>query len=143
MKVVLMTEAGIFSRSAISSFEIARESERKEKRRDDVHEEDPHDGRAWKDHGVADVWPVGGSELVRVSSPQVLATTPATSSKGMRKREEARGQDRQHERNQHNCTHAQHHQPGLGDSRGEFGPRFHPAIECSTYKMSAVYSLYR
>jgi hypothetical protein len=30
---------------------------------------------------------------------------------------EAQGQDRQHERDQYNCTQAQHHLPGLGDGR--------------------------
>src|SRR6476620_2824522 len=51
-----------------------REKGGSEKRRDDVHEEDLHDGHAWKDHSVADVGPVGGSELVRVGEDRRIAT---------------------------------------------------------------------
>src|SRR6266550_1267428 len=45
-----------------------------EKCRDDVHEKDLHDGHARKDHGVADVRPVGRCELVRVGEDRRIAT---------------------------------------------------------------------
>ncbi len=51
-----------------------REKGASEKRRDDAHEEDFHDGHAWKDHSVADVRPVSGSELVRVGEDHRIAT---------------------------------------------------------------------
>ena len=70
MKVVRMTEAGWHFLEARDFVLRNRSGEREkvvsEKRRDDIHEEDLHDGHAWKDHGLADVRPVGGSELVRV-----------------------------------------------------------------------------
>ena len=78
MKVVRMTEAGRHFLEARDFVLRNRSGEREkgasEKRRDDVHEEDLHDGHAWKDHGVADVRPVGGSELVRVGEDRRIAT---------------------------------------------------------------------
>ena len=109
-----------------------REKGASEKRRDDVHEEDLHDGHAWKDHSVADVRPVGGRELVRVGKDRRIATGARNDARHLVERhaekEEAQDQDRQHERDQHNCTQAQHYQPGLGDGRGEFRSRGHPDL---------------
>ena len=90
-----------------------REKGASEKRRDDAHEQDLHDGHAWKNHGVADVRPVGGSELVRAGEDRRIVTGARNDARHLVERhaekEEAQDHDRQHEREQYNCTQAHHY----------------------------------
>ena len=75
MKVVRMTETGrnfLEARDLVLLEIVGRARERKTPGR--CPRRGSHDGHAWKDHGVADVWPVGGNKLVRVGKDRRIAT---------------------------------------------------------------------
>src|SRR4026209_2249798 len=99
---------------------------RSEKRRDDVHEKNLHDGHARKDRGVSDVRPVGRGELIRVGENRRIATCAGDNAGHFvvryAKNKEAQSQGRPHGAGQHDGTQAQHGESSVGDGRRKLGP---------------------